>query len=85
MSSRSDTCIGCLQQGQFVATGATVSWMRGKWAGSAPRLIRRFRSTLAACVFSSIVAALAIICSISSSASSTSAAEPDHGAALHRQ
>jgi hypothetical protein len=27
-----------LQQGQLVAAGATVSWMRGKWAGSAPRI-----------------------------------------------
>jgi hypothetical protein len=38
MSSRSEvsspiTCIGCLQQGQFVSAGATVSWMRGQIGG----------------------------------------------------
>jgi hypothetical protein len=72
-SSRSEvsspiTSIDCWQQGQLVSGGATVSWMRGKWTGSAPRLIRRFRSAAAVCTLSSIASALAIVCSIYSSA-----------------
>ena len=36
------TCMGARQQGQFVSSGAIVTSTRGRWAGSAPRLARRF-------------------------------------------
>ena len=35
------TCMGALQQGQLVSSGTIVTSTRGRWAGSAPRLVRR--------------------------------------------
>ena len=46
-SSRSEvsspiTCMGDRQHGQLLSSGSIVTCTRGRWAGSAPRLARRF-------------------------------------------
>jgi hypothetical protein len=42
--------MGVRQQGQLVSSGSIVTWRRGKWAGSEPRLARRFSARAAGVV-----------------------------------
>jgi hypothetical protein len=61
-------CIGALQHGQSAFGGATVSWMRGRCVGKAPRLrvgVRGSRGSF----FSSTASFFASDASMSSSAS----------------
>ena len=52
-----------------MSSGAIVSWRRGRWAGSAPRLALRCARGSVRDLFSSTASFLAIACSMSSSAS----------------
>ena len=70
-SSRSDvsspiTVIGARQQGHAVSSGASVTSIRGKWAGNAPRFARRLAALSlrnSGSRFSASASSLAIACS----------------------